>query len=191
MSAICPYCRCPLDPDDPQTVCPGCDTPHHTDCFEENGGCTVFGCSHAPSDEPALRVTAAELEPTQAAVIADASVPSPQAPSAPPIPFSSGVAPPPSANGYVASAVSNTPPLSLGEFYAGVQAHKSRTTFVLLGVFLGAFGVHNFYAGYPRKGAAQLCLSLFTCFYAAIVSEIWAIVEVCTITTDGDQQDFQ
>jgi TM2 domain-containing membrane protein YozV len=151
----------------------------------------VFGCSHAPSDEPALRVTAGELEPTQAAVIADASVPSPQAPSAPPIPFSSGVAPPPSANGYVASAVSNTPPLSLGEFYAGVQAHKSRTTFVLLGVFLGAFGVHNFYAGYPRKGAAQLCLSIFTCFYAAIVSEIWAIVEVCTITTDGDQQDFQ
>lgn len=82
------------------------------------------------------------------------------------------------------------PPLSLAEVYAGVQAHKSRTTFVLLGIFLGIFGVHNFYAGYARKGAAQLCLTVFTCFYGAIISEIWAIVEVCIVSHDGDGQDF-
>jgi TM2 domain-containing membrane protein YozV len=163
------------------------------DCFEENGGCTVFGCSHAPSDELPVRVTAGDLEPAQDAAIAHASAATQRSSIAPPPPTSSGVAPPPSATGAAAasSKTFGTPPLSLAEVYAGVQARKSRTTFVLLGVFFGAFGVHNFYAGYPRKGAAQLCLSLFTCFYAAIVSEIWAIVEVCTVTMDGDQQDFQ
>jgi TM2 domain-containing membrane protein YozV len=90
----------------------------------------------------------------------------------------------------VAPPATAAPPLSLAEVYAGVEARKSRTTFVLLGIFLGIFGAHNFYAGYHRKGAAQLCLTVFTCFYAAIVSEIWAILEVCIISKDADDQDF-
>jgi len=91
----------------------------------------------------------------------------------------------------VASQTDVEPPLSLAGVYAGVQQRRKRTTFVLLGVFLGAFGVHNFYAGYYRRGAGQLCLTLFTLFYAAIVSEIWAIVEVCAVARDGDDRDFE
>ena len=37
--------------------CPGCGTPHHRDCWEENLGCTVFGCSHAPKDEPKTTIS--------------------------------------------------------------------------------------------------------------------------------------
>jgi len=74
--------------------------------------------------------------------------------------------------------------------YAGFRPPKSRITFILLGIFLGALGIHNFYAGYVRKAAAQLCLSLFTCFYASFVSWIWAIVEVCTVTEDSEGVQF-
>ena len=55
---------------------------------------------------------------------------------------------------------------------------------------LGALGVHNFYAGYVRKAAAQLCISLFTCFYGSFVSWIWAIVEVCTVNQDSEGVQF-
>ena len=63
---------------------------------------------------------------------------------------------------------------------------KSRVAFVLFAVFLGAFGGHNFYAGYAKKGAIQLCITLFTCFYGSFISWIWAIVEACTVTHDDD-----
>ncbi len=192
MSAVCPYCRCPLLPDEAQVVCPSCQTPHHADCYQENGGCTVFGCPQAPSDEPGVRVSAGEVGVVGATAPAAAAA---QAATAPP-PLVSSAAPPPPRPGEAAPAVTAapaavSPPLTFAEAYAGVEQRKKRTTFVLLGIFLGALGGHNFYAGYYRKGAAQLCLSLFTLFYAALVSEIWAIVEVCTVVRDGDGQEFQ
>lgn len=79
---------------------------------------------------------------------------------------------------------------SLADMYSGFHPAKSRITFILLGIFLGALGVHNFYAGYVRKAAAQLCLSLFSCFYASFVSWIWAIIEVCTVTEDSEGIQF-
>ncbi len=81
-------------------------------------------------------------------------------------------------------------PASLAEVYSGYHPPKNRVTYILLGIFLGALGVHNFYAGYARKAAAQLCISLFTCFYASFVSWIWAIVEVCTVTEDSEGVQF-
>nr|WP_246301692.1 TM2 domain-containing protein [Granulicella arctica] len=63
---------------------------------------------------------------------------------------------------------------------------KSRVVFVLLAVFFGAFGAHNFYAGYNKKAVIQLCITLCTCFYASLISWIWAIVEACTVTADDD-----
>ena len=55
---VCPYCRAPISTEDPVTVCEGCGTRHHTDCYAENGGCTIFGCSCAPAEEPKLTVSA-------------------------------------------------------------------------------------------------------------------------------------
>src|SRR5438270_13406965 len=59
----CPYCRTELDAPDAgrQKVCEGCGTPHHEECFAENGGCTLFGCKFAPPDEPKIRLQAAEI----------------------------------------------------------------------------------------------------------------------------------
>jgi TM2 domain-containing membrane protein YozV len=61
-AAVCPYCRTPIEPDSgEQFLCTGCGTPHHADCFKENGGCTVFGCSAAPADEQKVSVTRRDI----------------------------------------------------------------------------------------------------------------------------------
>jgi len=62
---------------------------------------------------------------------------------------------------------------------------KSRNSYILLGVFLGAFGVHNFYAGYKHRAVAQLAITVCTLFVGSFVSWIWAIVEVCTVERDS------
>lgn len=64
---------------------------------------------------------------------------------------------------------------------AGTQ--KSKLAAGLLGIFLGAFGVHNFYLGYTGKAVAQLLITLLSCFTLAIVSEIWGLVEGIQILT--------
>ena len=42
---ICPYCQTPLKPQDRVIVCPQCGMPHHQDCWQDNGGCTTYGCA--------------------------------------------------------------------------------------------------------------------------------------------------
>ena len=71
-----------------------------------------------------------------------------------------------------------------------VRAPKARIAFIMLGIFLGALGAHNFYAGYVKRGILQLCLSVATLGYAAVVSWIWAIVEVCTVDRDARDVSF-
>lgn len=44
----CPYCQSAITSGDEVIVCPQCDTPHHVDCWRENGGCTTFGCARGP-----------------------------------------------------------------------------------------------------------------------------------------------
>jgi len=61
-AAVCPYCRTAIEPDSgEQFLCTGCGTPHHADCYTENGGCTVFGCSAAPADEQKVSVTRRDI----------------------------------------------------------------------------------------------------------------------------------
>lgn len=67
---------------------------------------------------------------------------------------------------------------------SGYSSRKNRVVFVLLAVFFGALGVHNFYAGYTRKAAIQLCITIFTCSLGGFISWIWAIVEACTVNQD-------
>ncbi|MDQ2945946.1 MAG: TM2 domain-containing protein, partial [Acidobacteriota bacterium] len=52
-------------------------------------------------------------------------------------------------------------------------------------IFLGALGIHNFYAGYKGKAIAQLCLTVFSIGILSLVSWIWAIVEICTVDRDS------
>jgi len=63
MPETCPYCRGVIDGRD-AIRCPSCATPHHQDCFTENGGCTVFGCESAPPESPKIAVTLADAPTT-------------------------------------------------------------------------------------------------------------------------------
>ena len=54
---------------------------------------------------------------------------------------------------------------------------KSKLAAGLLGIFLGAFGVHRFYLGYKALGTVMLLITLVTCFWGAIVTGIWGVVE--------------
>jgi hypothetical protein len=50
----CPYCQTPIKPGAPVTVCTSCGMPHHADCWQENHGCTTFGCQGRPMISPGV-----------------------------------------------------------------------------------------------------------------------------------------
>ena len=70
-------------------------------------------------------------------------------------------------------------------------AAKDRVAYVLLAVFLGGIGIHNFFAGYTSRAVAQLLICLLTCGIGGIVTSIWAIVEACTVTQDANGVRFK
>ena len=49
----CPYCRFPVKEGEELLVCSACRVPHHADCWQENGGCTAYGCSQSPQSQAA------------------------------------------------------------------------------------------------------------------------------------------
>ncbi len=189
---LCPYCRMAFDEAGPAKIyCTACGVPHHEDCYQENGGCTVFGCSRAPADDPKLQVSQSDLN---AVALTAAASPVPAQPITPltqiPSRFGgpSGLAQPSPATAPAANVSVPVRPQSLPyarpPYVLGRQP-KSRTTYIVLGIFLGALGVHNFYAGYTGRAVGQLCLSILTLFYLAIISWIWAIVEICIVEKDS------
>lgn len=48
---ICPFCKTEIKEGDAVQVCPACGIPHHAECWEENKGCTTFGCSEQHYEE--------------------------------------------------------------------------------------------------------------------------------------------
>lgn len=49
---MCPFCRTEIREEDAVAVCPACGIAHHKGCWEENGGCTTFGCSQQNYEQP-------------------------------------------------------------------------------------------------------------------------------------------
>ena len=190
---VCPYCRMPFDQTVPARVfCTACGTPHHEDCYLENGGCTVFGCARAPADDPKLQVSHSDLNavtfPAQTYTPAQSAGGAPYAPSlyGGPLGLSQAAAAAP------ATALQQPHPYaqqtSPGATYRGSQ--KSRSTYIVLGIFLGALGIHNFYSGYTGRAVGQLCLTVLTLGYLGLVAWVWAIIEICLVTKDSTGLDF-
>ena len=68
------------------------------------------------------------------------------------------------------------------------QVAKSRMTYILLAIFLGLLGMHNFYAGYIARGIGQFLMTLFLGWLVIplIVEGVWIIIEICVVDTDAD-----
>lgn len=57
----------------------------------------------------------------------------------------------------------------------------------LLGIFLGAWGIHNFYLGFTKKAIIQIVVSLVTCGIGGIWGFIEGIMILCgKINTDAN-----
>jgi hypothetical protein len=41
---LCPFCKSTVGADAPVVECAACGTAHHAGCYEEQGGCAVYGC---------------------------------------------------------------------------------------------------------------------------------------------------
>jgi len=167
---VCPYCRCPVEePEREAIVCAGCGTPHHSDCYAENGGCTVFGCSAAPEEEPKLSMSVADLAtPEFARGVQTQSIPTARP------------APPPPVNGAATARQTVSPQYNAGSVlfqpapvipnssaaapaYVDLTPHpdaKHQHTFVLLGALLGMFGAHSFLR---RVSAQGFCTTWHHC----------------------------
>ena len=53
------------------------------------------------------------------------------------------------------------------------EGEKSKIAAGLLGIFLGSWGVHNFYLGFTRKAVIQIVLTCVSCG----VGGIWGFIE--------------
>lgn len=69
---------------------------------------------------------------------------------------------------------------------------KSRLAYILLGLFLGGLGIHNFYAGYVGRGIAQLLITVFTGWLVLplLIVGIWCLIEVIAVTRDAQGVGF-
>lgn len=70
-----------------------------------------------------------------------------------------------------------------------VKTAKSRGIYILLALFfLGMLGAHNFYAGRYLRGALQLlCTCILGWFVIGLViTFIWVLIDLFTVTEDGD-----
>lgn len=70
---------------------------------------------------------------------------------------------------------------------------KQRIVYILLGVFLGSFGAHNFYAGYIGRAVTQLAIALLLLalylwglIIPIVAVSIWVIFEICTVQNDAN-----
>jgi TM2 domain-containing membrane protein YozV len=68
----------------------------------------------------------------------------------------------------------------------GQWSDKSRMTAGLLGIFLGGFGVHNFYLGYTNKAVLQIVVTVLTCGLGAL----WGIFEGIMIITGNEAYQY-
>jgi TM2 domain-containing membrane protein YozV len=62
---------------------------------------------------------------------------------------------------------------------------KSKIAAGLLGIFLGAWGVHNFYLGNTGRGIAQIIVTIVTCGIGAL----WGFIEGIMILTGSINTD--
>ena len=62
---------------------------------------------------------------------------------------------------------------------------KSKLVAALLGIFLGAWGIHNFYLGDTKKGIIQIVVTIVTCG----IGGLWGFIEGIMILAGSIKTD--
>lgn len=93
-------------------------------------------------------------------------------------------------------ATMNPPPgQNFGMVAPGTPPACSRLVYIVLAIFLGWLGIHNFVAGLTGRGWTQLIISivgilLAPCTFgistlAVVATVVWSIIDIVTIKTDA------
>ena len=88
-----------------------------------------------------------------------------------------------------------TPPGTVFCTGCGIPLHqpkkskRSKIAAGLLAIFLGSFGVHNFYLGFTGKAVAQLLITVLTCGAGSVITGIWSLIEGILILTGSSDKD--
>ena len=77
----------------------------------------------------------------------------------------------------VAPENDSCPRCGYGLFAVPEPKGKSRIAAGLMGIVLGAFGIHNFYLGCTGKAMAQLMITVVSLGTLSWISAIWGLVE--------------
>ncbi|MEG2322500.1 MAG: TM2 domain-containing protein [Bacilli bacterium] len=76
--------------------------------------------------------------------------------------------------------------LNCGKLFTSANTEaKSKLAAGLLGIFLGAWGIHNFYLGNTGRAITQIILTLVTCGIAGL----WGFIEGILILTGSINTD--
>ena len=70
-----------------------------------------------------------------------------------------------------------------------IKKGKSRPVAGLMGVLLGAFGIHNFYLGFYFRGFIQLFVTIITSLKFAPFMYIWGVTEGILILSGSMNSD--
>lgn len=66
--------------------------------------------------------------------------------------------------------------------------NKDKIAAGILGILLGALGIHKFYLGYKKEGLIMLLVSLLTFGIGACVMEVIGIIEGVIYLTKSDEE---
>lgn len=71
-----------------------------------------------------------------------------------------------------------------------VRATKSRGVYIILGLFFGWLGIHNFYAGHYGRGVAKLIITIVLgwAIIGLVITVLWSLIEIISETQDSDGQ---
>ena len=136
-----------------------------------------------PSFEAAAEVPAPEVPAPEAPTFPQASAPSFDEATATPGSTTYGTAyDVPAADAYAAGQQAYGQPGYAQTAYAQpvvAGAPKQWMVALLLGFFLGGFGIHNFYLGYTTRGIIQLVLTITV--FGAPITGVWVLIELIMI----------
>ena len=80
-----------------------------------------------------------------------------------------------------------------GVAFADANLPKSRIAYQILAFFLGLLGIHNFYAGFTKRGIAQLLISVLgsIVLIPTLCVWVWVIVEIFSVDQGPDGVSFR
>jgi TM2 domain-containing membrane protein YozV len=73
-----------------------------------------------------------------------------------------------------------------------VKSAKSRGIYIVLGLFFGMLGIHNFYAGRLGIGLAQLLVTCILGWFVVglFITGLWVLIELFVVKKDGAGDAF-